>query len=103
MRSVACGPLILSFSLYIADGVACVKSINAINYGDVGYGFTEDPVGSCWIDPAYGDLRPVLIVRTSISLDKIIIGRLSRSWMLAQAALTAISKNSTTKHNIVHD
>ena len=71
LRSIACGPLLLSFSLYIADGVACVNSINAINYSDVAYGFTEDPVSSCWIDPVLGDLRPVLIVRIFILLTTI--------------------------------
>ena len=77
LRSVASGSLLLSFSLYIADGVDCVNSINALNNSDLAYGFTPDAVGSCWIDPAFGDLRPVLIVRTSISLGKITQDRVS--------------------------
>jgi len=68
LRTIASVFLLISFSLYIADGVACVNFVNAYNNNYyLTDGYAEDPVGTCWIDPLFGDLRPVLIVRTPIS------------------------------------
>jgi hypothetical protein len=72
LRSIASLFLFLSFCLYLADGVACVNNVNEYNnsYYDSYYddGYTVDAVMVCWTDSLFGDLRPVLIVRTSISL-----------------------------------
>lgn len=99
LRSVASLFLLLSFSLYTADGTACVNSINAINNSDFNDGFIEDPVSACWTDPLFGDLRPDLIVRTSISLSmdesqmiELPIGKLSLSWIFEQEAFLSMRK-----------
>jgi len=64
LRSLASLSLLLSLCLYIADGVTCVNEVNAYNNE---FGFIEDAGVACWTDPLVGDLRPLLIVRTSIS------------------------------------
>jgi hypothetical protein len=61
LRSVASLFLLLAFSLYLADGVACDNAVNAFNNSGEFYGSATTV---CWTDPLYGDLRPLLIVRT---------------------------------------
>lgn len=68
LGSMASVFLLLSFSLYLATGVTCVNNVNAYNdiYGPESY-YYPISAGLCWTDPLAGNLRPVLIVRTSIS------------------------------------
>jgi hypothetical protein len=66
LRSIASIFLFLSFPLYIADGVACVNEIKA--YNDLYYDYDEVSVAGCWTSAFYGDLRPILCVRTPISI-----------------------------------
>ena len=66
LRAIASIFLLISFSLYVADGAACVSDIKLFNDDPYYYGY-EDPFKACWQDALYGDLRPVLCVRTPIS------------------------------------
>jgi hypothetical protein len=63
LRAIGTLFLFLAFCLLIADGVACVNTINGFNSDEAANDFYEDPAMDCWTDPLYGDVRPLAIVR----------------------------------------